>query len=171
MLGRDEEKESRESVHSAWFDYIYIYIYIIRSCWLQGIPCRCNSAYIDRTCQRLDVGIRQHVPRSILNKSRLTSGPSQATDSAIGERLLAINSCRMNEREKWREKVREFRACGTTWWCRDGDKVQLNILEAIYIAIDHPSLGNPRSSHILNILGDALDTGVTYFFTPSPFSD
>ena len=43
--------------------------------------CRCNSTYIGMTCQRLEVRVRQHIPRSLLS-SRLTSGHSQAMDSA-----------------------------------------------------------------------------------------
>ena len=45
------------------------------------------------TCQRLEVRVRQHIPRYLLS-GRLTSGHSQAMDSAIGEHLLTINSCR-----------------------------------------------------------------------------
>ena len=52
--------------------------------------CRCSSAYIGRTCQRLEVRIRQHIPRVILSKGRQTSGHSQAMDSATGEHLLTI---------------------------------------------------------------------------------
>ena len=55
--------------------------------------CRCNSTDIGMTCQRLEVRVRQHIPRSLLS-GRLTSGHSQAMDSAIGEHLLTINSCR-----------------------------------------------------------------------------
>ena len=58
--------------------------------------CRCNSTYIGRTCERLEVRIRRHVPRGIITKGRQTSGHFQAMDSAIGEHLLAINSCRTN---------------------------------------------------------------------------
>ena len=58
--------------------------------------CRCNSAYIGRTCQRLEIRIRLHISRSILNRGRLTSRESRAMDSAIGEHLLAINSRRTN---------------------------------------------------------------------------
>ena len=112
--------------------------------------CRCISAYISRTCQRLEVRIRQHVHRGILDKGRLTSGQSLAKDLAIGEHLLAINSYRTNYQDDCFSGLHRVR-----------DKVQLNILKAIYIAIDHPSLCRQRSSHILNILGDALDTGVT----------
>ena len=54
--------------------------------------CRCNSTYIGMTCQRLEVRVRQHIPRSLLS-GRLTSGHSQAMDSAIGEHLLTINNC------------------------------------------------------------------------------
>ena len=55
--------------------------------------CRCSSAYIGRTGQRLEVRVRQHIPRVLLS-GRLTSGHSQAIDLAIGDHLLTINSCR-----------------------------------------------------------------------------
>ena len=45
------------------------------------------------TCQRLEVRVRQHIPRSLLS-GRLTSGHFQEMDSAIGEHLLTINNCR-----------------------------------------------------------------------------
>ena len=32
--------------------------------------CQCSSTYIGRTCQRLEVRIRQHVPRVILSKGQ-----------------------------------------------------------------------------------------------------
>ena len=44
------------------------------------------------------------------------------------------------------------------------DKIHLGILEAIYIAIDCPSLCRQLSSHIVNIFGEILETGVTYIF-------
>ena len=44
---------------------------------------------------------------------------------------------------------------------RARNKVQLNILEEIYNALDHPFLCRQRSSHTLHILGDVLSTGVT----------
>ena len=119
--------------------------------------CRCNSAYIGRTCQRLVVRIRQHVPRRILNKGRLTSGHSQAMDSAIGEHLLAINSYWTNYQDDCFSVLHRAR-----------DRIQLNILEAICIAIDRPSQCRQRSNHILNILGDTLDTGVTEFLSLHP---
>ena len=112
--------------------------------------CWCNSAYIGRTCKRLEVRIRQHVPRGILNKGWSTSGHSKAMDSAIGEHLLARDSCRTNFQDDCFSVLH-----------RALDNVQLNILEAIYIAIDRPSLWRQRNRHVLNILGDELDTGVT----------
>ena len=57
---------------------------------------RFSSTYIGRTCQRLEVIIRPHIPRVILSKGRQTSGHSQAMDSAISEHLLTINSCTTN---------------------------------------------------------------------------
>ena len=63
--------------------------------------CRCSSTYIGRTSQCLEVRIRQHVPRGILNRGRSTSGHCQAMDSAIGEHLLTTNSCRTNYRDDW----------------------------------------------------------------------
>ena len=74
-------------------------------------------------------------------------------DSAIGEDLFAINNCRTSHQDDCFSVLD-----------RAGENVQLNILEAIYIAIDRPSLCRQRSSHILNTLGDALDTGVMKFF-------
>ena len=51
------------------------------------LVCRCNSTYIGMTCQCLKVRVRQHIPKSLLS-GRLTSGHSQAMDSAIGEHLF-----------------------------------------------------------------------------------
>ena len=45
------------------------------------------------------------------------------------------------------------------------DKIHLKVLEAIYIAINPPSLCRQLSTHILNILGELLETGVTCFFS------
>ena len=71
-------------------------------------------------------------------------------DSAIGELLFAINSCGTNYQDD---------CCSVLH--RDRNKVQLNILEAIYIALDCLSLYRQRSSHTLYILGDVLSTGET----------
>ena len=101
--------------------------------------CRCNSTYIGRTSQCLEVRIRQHVPRCISNRGRLTPGQS-----------LAINSCKINYRDD-----------SFSVLLRARDKVQLNILEAIYIALDRPSLYRQRSSHTLHILADGLNNVVT----------
>ena len=84
---------------------------------------------IGRTCQHLEVQTIQHVPRGILNKGWLTSGHSQAMNSAIGKHLLAINSFRTNYQDDCFSVLHRARY-----------KVQLNILEAIYITIDQPSL-------------------------------
>ena len=116
--------------------------------------CRSSSTYIDRTCQHLEVRIR-HVPRVIITKGRQTSGNSQAMDSAIGEHLLTINSCRTSYEDDC-FSVRH----------RARDKIHLNVLVAIYIARDRPSLCRQLSSHIWNIFGEVLETGVTWIFFP-----
>ena len=106
-----------------------------------------------------DIFLSFNVPRGILNRGWLSSGQSQAMDSAIGENLLAINSCRTNYQDDCFSVLHRAR-----------NKVQLNILKVIYIALDRPSLCRQRSSHTLHILGDVLNTGVTvfhnFFFSP-----
>ena len=118
------------------------------------LECRCSSTYIGRTCQRLEVRIRQNVPRGIITKVRQTSGYSQAMDSAIGKHLLAINSCRNNYQDDCFSVLHRAR-----------DNIHLNVLEAIYIAIDHPSLCRQLSSHILNIFREIFETDVSWFFS------
>ena len=71
--------------------------------------------------QRLEVRIKQHVPRVILTKGRQISGHSQAMDSAIGKHLLTINSCRISYEDDCFSVVYRAR-----------DKIHLNVLEAIY---------------------------------------
>ena len=112
--------------------------------------CRCSSTYIGRTCQRLEVRIRQHIPRVILSKGRRTSGHSQTMDSAIGEHLLKINSCRTNYEDDCFSVLHRAR-----------DKIHLKVLEAIYIAINRPPLCRQLSTHILNIFGELSKTEVT----------
>ena len=80
------------------FTSIHKYVVSIanKSLLIYKLNCRCNSTYIGRTSQRLEVRIRQNVPRGILNSGRSTFEHSQAMDSAIGEHLLTTNSCRTN---------------------------------------------------------------------------
>ena len=101
------------------------------------------------TCQRLKVRVRQHIPRSLLS-GRLASRHSQAMDSAVGEHLLTINSCRTSYED----------ACFSVLH-RDRDKFHLKFLEAIHISMNRPSLCRQLNNHILDILGELLDTGVT----------
>ena len=122
--------------------------------------CRCSLTYIGRTCQRFEMRIRQHIPRVILSKGRRISGHSQTMDSAIGEHLLTINSCRTNYEDDCFSILH-----------RASDKIHLKVLEAIYIVINRPPpLGRQFSTHIFNIFGELLETEVTWFFflTSSP---
>ena len=119
---------------------------------------RCNSIYIGMTCQRLEVRVRQHIPRSLLS-GRLTFGHSQAMDSAIGEHLLTINNCRTRYEDDCFPILHRAR-----------NKSHLKFLEAIYISMNRPSLCRQLNNRILNIFGELLDTGVTFFFFLFPLS-
>ena len=105
----------------------------------------CNSTNISRTSQCLQVRVRQHVPQGILNIDRLTSEHSQSIDSAIGEHILSIKSCRFRYQDDWFSVLHRARS-----------KIYLDILEAIYIFLDRPSLCRQTPSHILHILRDIL---------------
>ena len=113
--------------------------------------CRCNSTYIGMTCQRLEVRVRQHIPRSLLS-GRLTSGHSQAMDSAIGEHLLTNSRihCRTIYEDDCFSVLHRAR-----------DKFHLKFLEAIYISMNRPSLCWQLNNHTLNRYGELLDTGAT----------
>ena len=63
-------------------------------------------------------------------------------DSAIGEHLLTINSCRTSYE----------------------DDFHLKFLEAIYISMNRPSLCKQLNNHTLNIWGELLNTGMTEAF-------
>ena len=104
------------------------------------------------TSQRLEVRVRQHIPRSLLS-GRLTSRHSQAMDSAIGEHFLTINSCRTGYEDDCFSVLHRAR-----------DKSHRKFLEGIYISINRTSRCRQLNNHILNILGKLLDTGVTCFF-------
>ena len=111
--------------------------------------CWCSSIYIGMTCQRLEVRVRQYIPRSRLS-GRLTSRHSEAVDSAIGEHLLTINNCRTRYEDDCFSVLHRAR-----------NKSHLKSLEAIYISLNHPSLCRQLNNHILNIFRELLDTGVT----------
>ena len=121
-----------------------------QSTLIYKFECQRSSTYIVRTCQRLEVRIRQHISRVIITKGRQTSGHSQAMDSAIVEHLLTINSCRTSYEDDCFSVLHRAR-----------DKIHLNVLEAIYIAINRPPLCRQLRSHIFNIFGEMLETGVT----------
>ena len=71
-------------------------------------------------------------------------------DSAIGEHLLTINSCRTSYEDDCFSVLHRAR-----------DKFHLKVLEAIYISMNRPSLCRQLNNHILNIFGEVLETGVT----------
>ena len=106
----------------------YIRMYFNQSLLIYKFKCWCNSTYIGCTSQHLEVRVRQHVPQGILN-TQITSRHSQVNDLAIGEHLLSINSCRTRYQDD-----------GFSVQHRARSKIHLNILEAIYIFLNHPSL-------------------------------
>ena len=109
-----------------------------KSLLIYKFRCWCNSTYIDRTSQCLEVRVRQYVPRGILNSGQVTCGHSWALNSAIGEHLLSTNSCRTNYQDDWFSLLLRARS-----------KIHLNILKAICIFVDRPSLNRQRTNHDL----------------------
>ena len=101
------------------------------------------------TCQRLEVRVKQHITRSLLS-GRLTSGHSQAMDSAFGEHFITINSCRTSYEDN----------CFSVQY-RARDESHLKFLVPIYISMNRPSLCRQLNNHTLNIFRQLLDTGVT----------
>ena len=87
------------------------------------------------TCQRLEVRVRQHIPKSLLS-GRLTSGHSQVMDLAIGEHLLTINNCRTRYEDNCFSVLHRTR-----------NKFHLKFLEAIYIYESPPSVLAVKQSH------------------------
>ena len=103
---------------------------------------RCNLTYIGMTCQRLEVRVRQLIPRSLFS-NWLTSGYSQAMDSAIGEHLHTINNCGNRYEDD---------CFSVLHWARN--KCHLKFLEAIYSFMNRPSLCRQLNSHTLDIFGE-----------------
>ena len=89
--------------------------------------CCYDVTYIERTSLRLEMSVRQHVPRGI--RDRTTSGHSQMLDSAIYEHLNAINTCGANYNDECFAILHRART-----------KQHLNVLEAINILFNRPSL-------------------------------
>ena len=71
-------------------------------------------------------------------------------DSAIGEHLLTINSCRTSYEDNCFSVLPGAR-----------DKSHLKFLEAIYVSMNRPSRCRQLNNHTLNIFGELLDTEVT----------
>ena len=93
-----------------------------------------------------------------ITKGRHISGNSQAMDSAIGEHLLPINSCRSSYKDDCFSVLH-----------RDREKIHLNILEAIYIAINPPpSMETVKQSYFKYFWGSIGDWGDLNFFHPVP---
>ena len=96
--------------------------------------CHCNVTYIGCTSLCFEVRVKQDVPRDICNHT--TSGHSKLLDSAFCEHLNVLNSCVVNYSDEC------FVVLDRAW-----TKLQLIVLEAIYILFNRPSLCNQNPKH------------------------
>ena len=114
--------------------------------------CR-DATYIGSTSQRLEVRVRWHVPRGILD--RTTSRHSQMLNSAIDERLNAINTRTANYNDECFASLHRTRT-----------KQHLNVLEPICILCNRPSLCKQYPRLSLQLLGDVsgLTKNVSFVF-------
>ena len=110
---------------------------------INKFQCRCNASYIGHTSQRLEVRIKQHVPRDIRNHT--TSRDSKLLSSAICKHLNALSSCVINYCDE----------CFMVW-CRARTKQHLIVLKAFYILFNRPSQCKQNPKHSLNLLEDIL---------------
>ena len=117
-----------------------------RSMVIYEYVCHCDSRYVGRTTQRLQERIKQHVPKTIRQKTTLTqeqgSHQSQPTrtqpnrnkakkktqfepesDSAVGQHLLKSNQCARNYSDS------RFKILTTV-----RSQFHLSLLEAVYIS-------------------------------------
>ena len=105
-----------------------------------NFSCHCDSQYVDRTSQRLQDRIRQHVPkfirtgqipnsRNISTRSGKSSTPVMFSDSAIGQHLLDNPICAQNYSDK-KFTILSF----------GRSSFHLSALEAVYIKSCKPNL-------------------------------
>ena len=94
--------------------------------------CRCDCRYVDRTSQRLQDRINQHIPRCIRSDKRptkillnreckITTTPSVDCDSAIGQHLLENEECAKH----FNDVQFSILATARSWF-------HLSVMEAIY---------------------------------------
>ena len=102
--------------------------------------CHCDSRYVERTSQRLQDCIKQHVPqwlrqqltrprRSQSHRSCKRNDTKPDCDSAIGQHLLENDQCALNYANK------RFSILATA-----RSSFHLNLLEAAYIKTQRPGL-------------------------------
>ena len=101
--------------------------------------CHCDSRYVDRTAQRLQDRIKQHVPKWLRqhtasqrvqpNRASKRKQPTPKCDSAIGQHLLENNQCAANYNDD------QFSIPDTA-----SNPFHLSLLEASYIKVRRPNL-------------------------------
>ena len=104
--------------------------------------CHCNSRYVGRTSQRLQQKIKQHVPKTILQRltsqdrstfarscKSIRSLKAETSFSAIGQHLLQNPTC-----------ARKYNDGKFSIFARGRTSFHLSILEATYIKTTKPNL-------------------------------
>ena len=101
--------------------------------------CHCDSRYVDRTAQRLQDRIKQHVPKWLRqhtvsqrvqpNRASKRKQPAPECDSAIGQHLLENDQCAANYNDD------QFSILDTA-----RSPFHLSMLEASYIKVRRPNL-------------------------------
>ena len=125
MLADSVLQTLRSSAHVPAYQYQYV--------------CRCKCRYVGRTSQRLQDRIRQHVPKTICNKtnqeriqptrkSKINSSTPNC-DSTIGTHLLKHPNCALHYNDNQFSILSKARS-----------EFHLAVLESIHIASSKPAL-------------------------------
>ena len=85
-------------ITQAAFRSTHVLLIFQQSNLIHKFQCCWNATYIGRISRRLEVIVKQYVPRDISNHT--TSGHSKLLDSAICEHLNAINNCMVNSNDE-----------------------------------------------------------------------
>ena len=104
--------------------------------------CSCDSDYVGRTFNRLDLHIRQHLPARILNLRLIRGQLANTSGSSIAEHM--INS---------RECVADFNVDRFSILSRSHSLFHLKLLETLYVRSFEPSFCKQRDCLLgLNVI-------------------
>ena len=142
---------------SLYIYYIYIYIYILRvisnKSWRQHPTRHQLYGHLPPITKTIQVRRTRHAGHCWRSRDELISDVLLWTPTycrtnagrlarAYIQQLCQDRECShedlpeaINDREKWREKVRDIRACGATWWWWWYNSSILDIKHSTYIAL------------------------------------